>query len=204
MNIKIPPIPKMSPCTWIDSKEKFYYLQSEHPYLALYVHANPYPQNDPHSEYFTFRGGRPKFKDPASWHNIMHQTAGYACHHYYIYAKFLKPRKEIEPLLFELLKKYNDSCISRNTSLSTAVEYQRLLKKYDLDCNVDYIYLEEGFYPIDIDCLEKATSEKFPKDLQKLIAEPKSSAKKGKTSKPTWSFLNTVNFYLAVLGPNCD
>jgi len=204
MNIKIPEIPEMKPCSWMENqaysvKEKFYYITSEHPYLVLYAHANPYPKDDPHSEYYTFRGGKPKFKNPKDWYNIMHQTAGYACHHYYIYAKFLKPKKAIQPLLFELLEKYNDSCISRNPSLETAIGYQKLLKKYKLDCNYDYSYLEEGFYPIDIDYIDKVTSEKLPKDLQDLVQSP--SKEKG---KPVWSFLHRVNFYLAVLGPNCD
>jgi thiol-disulfide isomerase/thioredoxin len=202
MNIKIPPIPPMSPCTWMTSKEKFFYINSESPYLVLYTHANPYPQDDPHNEFYTFRGGKPNFVTPNQWYNIMHQTAGYACHHYYIYAKFLKPRKEMEPLLFQLLKKYNDSCIARNPNLETAKEYQNILKKYGLDANYDYTYLEEGFYPIDIDYIEKVTSERLPKDLQKLIKTPEK--KQNKKDRQNWSFLHQVNFYLAVLGPNCD
>jgi hypothetical protein len=190
----------------MDSKEEFYYLNTEYPYLVVYAHANPYPQDDPHCEFYTLRGGKPNFKDPKKWFNIMHQTAGYACHHYYIYARFLEPKKEIQPLLFELLKKYNDSCISRNPSLSVAIEYQKLLKKYKLDANYDYSFLEEGFYPIDIDCIDKVTSEKLPKDLQTLIKpiEKEKISKKTKDPSKAWSFLNRVNFYLAVLGPNCD
>jgi hypothetical protein len=87
-----------------------------------------------------------------------------------------------------------------------AIEYQKLLKKYKLDANYDYSFLEEGFYPIDIDCIDKVTSEKLPKDLQTLIKpiEKEKISKKTKDPSKAWSFLNRVNFYLAVLGPNCD
>lgn len=216
----------MTLCNWMDSKEKFHYLNTEYPYLVLYTHASPHAQEDPHGELYALKGGRPDFKDPEKWFNIMHQTAGYACHHYYIYAKFLEPKKEIQPLLFELLKKYNDSCISRNPSLSVAIEYENLLKKYNLSANYDYTYLEEGFYPIDLDFLSKVTSEKLPKDLQALVKPieeeedltlttkvkgksktpktPKTPKATKKARKKLWSFLNRVNFNLAVLGPNCD
>jgi hypothetical protein len=192
-------VPKMSPCSWMESKEKFYYLNDEKPYLVLYTNANPYPLQDEHNEYYLRTDSRPKFKEEKKWHNIMHQTAGYACHHYYIYARFLTPRKEILPLLDELLEDYNDSCINRMPDLKTATKYEKLLKKYGLSANFDYKFLEEGFYPIDIDFLDKVTTEKFPKDLQNLVVMPE----KGK-KKPSWNFLNYINFYLAVLGPNCD
>jgi hypothetical protein len=189
---------KLHPCTWMKEDEEFFHLGTDEPFLVLYTLANRKSLEDFHGEFSTGFVKRPAFKKPNEWVNIMHQTAGYACHSYYIHAKFLKPKNYIkEDLYNELLEKYNDSCISRIPRLKTAWEYETLLNKYDLTANESYQYLEEGFYPIDIECLKKVTNEKFPKDLQDLI-------KKSKEKQKLWSFLNYVHFGIAILGPNCD
>lgn len=178
-------------------KDPFFHFDSNDAFLVLYTMAHKSYLEDPHGE----RGGLekiPNFTNPKEWVSIMHQTAGYACHSYYLHARFLKPKRSIQEALFpELLKKYNDSCISRVPTLETAVGYQEILKKHGLSANRSYEFLEEGFYPIDIDYLKRVTSEKLPSDLQELVKKPKKKEK-------LWSFLNYVHFGLAILGPNCD
>jgi len=185
--------PKLVPCSWIKAKRWFYFDDGES-YLVLYSFADrtflsPVDSSAPTPP--------PRFQDPSSWVNIFHQTAGYACHHVHIYARFLKPRKKILPLLKDLREKYDESLLSNPVPLSAALEYQSLLSRYGLGANRDYIHLQEGFYPIDIDFLKKVTAEKFPSDLQELVA-------KKKKSRSRWSFLDRRTFGLAVLGPNCD
>jgi hypothetical protein len=197
MNKNIDHLPRtLHPCTWMKNN-KFSYFNSERPYLVLYTMAHKNWRADLHGENGDFES-MPNFKDKKNWVSIMHQTAGYACHSYYLHAQFIPPKLNIkEGLYYELLEKYNDSCISRTPPLKTAVEYENLLKKYNLTSNDSYHYLEEGFYPIDIDCLKKVTNQKFPEDLQNLIVKPREK-------KKLWSLLDYAQFGLAILGPNCD
>lgn len=197
-SITQPHIPrKLNQCTWIKEKDKFFFFDSEQPFLVLYAMANKSYRTDLHGESESFQK-MPAFVNPENWVSLMHQTAGYACHSYYIHAMFLAPTKKIrEGLYQDILEKYNDSCIGRIARLKTAVEYEKLLNKYDLSANESYEYLEEGFYPIDIDCIKKVTKDKIPNNLQELIQKPKKKEK-------LWSFLNYVHFGLAILGPNCD
>lgn len=188
---------RLSQCSWMKEEDKFFFFDSETPYLVLYAMAYQTPLTDVHGEDRNFEK-MPNFVEPKDWVSIMHQTAGYACHSYYLHTRFLKPKEVIKEELYqELLDNYNDSCISRIPRLKTAVEYESLLSKYNLSANESYEYLEEGFYPIDIDYLNKVTDETFPEDLQELV-------KKDQKEEKLWSFLNRVHFGLAILGPNCD
>jgi hypothetical protein len=198
MTLNKPHIPrKLIPCTWIKDKTKYFHFDSYEPYLVLYTMAHRNYLEDPHGETGSLTP-IPNFQEPKEWVSLMHQTAGYACHSYYIHAKFLKPKTNIKEQLYpELLEKYNDSCIARVAALKTVNEYESILNKYKLSANRSYEFLEEGFYPIDIDCLNNATSERLPKNLQLLV-------KVKKNDKKLWSMLNYVHFGLAILGPNCD
>jgi hypothetical protein len=189
---------ELRPCSWLKG-ENFFYIDAETPHLVLYTMANrANALDDPHGEASMF-SKMPNFIDPDPWVSIMHQTAGYACHSYYLHARFLKPKDFMHDLYRKLLAKFNDSCISRVPPLKTAVEYEKILNEHNLTANNSYEYLEEGFYPLDIECLKAVINEKFPKNLQDLVAKPKTKSKKA-----LWSFLNYVPFNLAILGPNCD
>jgi hypothetical protein len=197
MSAKEKPIipPKLIPCSWLKPQRWFHY-DDEQPYLVLYTfsdrQAPPLDKSRPMS-----RPPRPAFVDPSSWVDLFHQTAGFACHHLNIHARFLKPRKKILPLLEELSANYLESLLSPPVSFDDAQEYQNILARYGLSANRDYIYLQEGFYPIDIEFIKKVTAEEFPADLQDLIV-------KKKHPRNRWSFLERRTFGLAVLGPNCD
>lgn len=176
-------IPKLLPCTWL--KEDYFYFQGQKAYLVLTTSSDNSWQ------------APPVWTEPNKWVKLFHQTGGHACTHHQMYARFLKPKKEIEPLFDLLMELYNDSCLYSPPSLEVATGYETLLKEFGLSANSSYSELEEGFYPLDIDCLSKVTSEKFPKDLNKLVKAPEKGEKK-------FSFLNWRFFNLAILGPNCD
>lgn len=184
--------PRLTRCSWIKTG-RWHHIDDRESYLVLYTFAD--------RSYWYGRSSvpskPPRFHDPAKWINIFHQTAGYACHQVHLFARFLKPRRKIAPLLKELSEKYEDSLLSNVVPLSAAVEYNEILSKYGLGADRDYTLLQEGFYPIDIDFLKKVTAEKFPQDLQDLIVPAPKRLR-------DWSFLNRRDFGLAVLGPNCD
>lgn len=171
---------------------RFYHLRDDSKaYLVLYI---PIISDGEGGVWENKRETR--FREPGKWHYIFHQTAGFACHSHYLHARFLSPTPKVEKLMEELLKEYNDSCIS-GPRLSEAAKYNEILQKFGLSAEGVAFDLEEGFYPVDIECLSKVTREKFPKDLQNLIIPSK--------SKKLFSrFLDRRNFQLAILGPNCD
>jgi hypothetical protein len=184
--------PNLTRCSWIKSGRWFHIPDAE-PYLVLYTFADrSFPPG-----HFPTPSKPPRFREPTKWVNIFHQTAGYACHHLHLFARFLKPRRKVAPLLRTLASKYEDSLLSPVVPLTAAIEYNGLLASYGLGANHDYTLLQEAFYPIDIDFLGKVTAEKFPADLQELIV-PAPKHRRG------WSFLDRKTFGLAVLGPNCD
>lgn len=133
-----------------------------------------------------------QMQTPEDWHLICHQTGGYSCHHKYILAKFLEPKPEILEL-FKELQKYDESCIVEPPNLEVANIYQKTLQKYNLSAKWSYHLLEEGFYPVDLDCIQTITNQILPENIQDL-------AKKNKESK----FIFPTRFELAILGPNCD
>lgn len=187
-------VPNLHLASWLGGDIR--YISSQAFHLVLYVatevgHSHPSPPLTP----------PPRFKRPSDWKLLFHQTAGYACHHRYIYAKFLEPRTSIKKLGLELLSKYNDSLVAQPLSLPAANEYESLLGKYGLTAAHSYINLEEGFYPIDVECLSKVTKEKFAKDLRTELIKPMPKYRKRSISD---LFANWVNFELAILGPNCD
>jgi len=186
-------VPDLHLATWLEGEVRYISDQCFH--LVLYTNAHPSDQR-PWGPSAT-----PRFKTPSAWKSLFHQTAGYACHHKYLHARFLLPSPKIIKLGRELLRKYNGSLVSQPVSLKDANEYNSLLGKYDLNANRSYVNLEEGFYPIDIECLPKVTTEKFSKDLRTELLKPLPKYKSRKISE---IFANWVDFELAILGPNCD
>jgi hypothetical protein len=168
----------------------FYYINDDtKPYLVLFCKI---------SEDFPTLYDNNKLKNPEKWIKIFHQTAGYACHHHFMDALFLNPTKKGQALMDELVEKYNDSCIS-NPTLETANEYEAILKKFGFSANRTAFELEEGFYPIDIEFLNKLSLDKFPKNLQELCVPRDTTDKKALKRWIPWR-----HFELAILGPNCD
>lgn len=186
--------PDLHLASWLKGDIRYISDQSFH--LVLYAPAD-HPQTHPSEPIIP----QPKFKAPSKWKLIFHQTAGFACNHRYLHARFLQPRPSLAKLGKVLLEKYNDSLISQPVELSTANEYNNLLASFGLTANRSYTNLEEGFYPIDIECLPKVTSEKFSKNLRKQLLRPIPRHKKKSIAD---IFANWVNFELAILGPNCD
>jgi len=187
-------IPDLHLASWLKGDIRYISDQSFH--LVLYTPADHF-QSHPSEPIVPY----PKFKAPSKWKLLFHQTAGYACHHRYLHARFLQPTPAIAKLGKALLTKYNDSLISQPITLSAANEYNNLLGDFGLSANRSYTSLEEGFYPIDIECLPKVTPEKFSKDLRKQMLHPIPRYKKRSVAD---IFANWVNFEIAILGPNCD
>jgi hypothetical protein len=188
------PVPDLHLASWLEGEVR--YISNHAFHLVLYV---PADGGEPHPSYPS--PPSPNFKTPSKWKLLFHQTAGYACHHRYLHARFLEPLPKIKKLGEELLRKYNDSLISQPISLSTANEYNSLLAKYGLAADRSYVDLEEGFYPIDVECLPKVTGEKLQEDLRKQLIKPLPKSKKKSIAD---IFSNWVEFRLAILGPNCD
>jgi hypothetical protein len=185
--------PTLRPCTWM--KEKSYrYLPDNTPQLVLYTFAHTVETGD--SSHPLPAQTRPNFKTPKKWIDLFHQTAGYACHHVYLHARFLNPLPSIQKLMSRLASEYYESCLAAGSCrLSELVKYEKILHKYGLTANDTYRYLAEGFYPIDGSCLNKVTNERFPKDLQKLF-----------TPAPLrhWLDWSYQSFNIAILTENCD
>jgi hypothetical protein len=190
-------VPDLHLASWMDREVR--YIRDEHQFhLVLYVPCD--------FDRDSLVGGSsptpaPRFKSPSSWKLLFHQTAGYACHHRYLYAQFLSPKPAIKKLGKTLLNKYNDSLIAQPVSLTTANEYNALLSEFGLTANWSYTRLEEGFYPIDIECINKVSTQKFSKDLRSQFIKKMPAYKKRSIADV---FSDWVNFELAILGPNCD
>lgn len=134
----------------------------------------------------------PKWENPEEWIKLYHQTAGHLCNNVCMFAKFLKPRKAIIPLM-ELLSKEYDQCeIWPPATLKTANTYEGLIQSFRLTADRDHHLLQEAFYPIDLECLSQVTSEKFPKDLR-ILAKPETGFR-----------VLGPRFHLAILTENCD
>ena len=174
--------PKLVPCSWIKDKEVWYIKDGEDASLVLY------PKK--------LRKGE-KMVDKTRWVNLFHQTAGYACHHLYFQALFLDPKKEILPLMKILNEEWEESCISAPPCLQTAIKYEKVLSEYGLSANYSYSGLQEGFYPIDMECLSKVTTSVDPLKLEELIRRPR-------RKKPSMLDSLPHQWGLAILGQNCD
>lgn len=190
-------VPELHLAHWMEGEVRYIADQSFH--LALYVAASAglssYPSAPPTSS------PPPRFKTPSKWNHIFHQTAGYACHHQHLYARFLEPLPKIRELGSALLSRYNGSLISQPIPLDDANEYNNLLERFGLRANRSFVHLEEGFYPIDIECLGRATKEKFSDDLRKELIKPLPRYPKRTIHD---MLADWVDFGLVILGPNCD
>lgn len=192
-------VPDLHLASWLPGEVRYISDQSFH--LVLYVSQDCRSNNPDLIGPFASSSHSPQFKNPSEWKLLFHQTAGYLCRHRSIYARFLDPRPAVKKLGATLLSKYNDSLVSQPLSLSAANEYDDLLRSHGLTASNSYVQLEEGFYPIDLECLSKVAKEKMSKDLRSQFIEPMSKGKKKSISD---IFGNWVNFELAILGPNCD
>ena len=182
---------KLTPCSWLNPVRKsdtFYHLETSQPFLVLWTKAD-----------INNIWGDPVWKTPEDWTKIYHQTGGYACLHMNLWAKFLPPKPKTRSLMDELNSFYHESCICPPTSLANAIVYESFLNYYGLTANNSHHELQEGFYPIDIECLKKVTSEKLPNDLAELVRLPKSNTIKAKLAR-----LRAPWFSLAILTENCD
>jgi len=185
--------PELHECTWLD-KSKYHYLSGSLPQLVLYSFASSTPNDSPDHP-IPASWGTPKFQHPDQWVDLFHQTAGYACHHVFLHARFLEPGQRIKELMQRLSLDYYESCLSRYSDLKTVNAYEALLQKYGLTANLTYSHLAEGFYPIDGSCLGLVTEEKFPTNLQDMLESKEDSG---------WPGLAYYRFDLAILTENCD
>lgn len=177
------------PCEWLDpqsNEQTFYYADLIEPVLALWTPADINNVGLPKD---------PNWKKPKDWVKFYQQTAGYACMHMPVWARFLKPNPEIAGLMKTLADDWFECCIYPNASLETVNKYEKLLKKYGLTCNRSHPELQEGFYPIDIECLAMVTSERFPKDLKSLVSSNKNDR---------WASVWGPRYGLAIMTENCD
>lgn len=187
-------VPDLHLASWLEGGVRYISDQSFHLVLYAPAHTGECGSWDPSSP-------PPKFKTPSRWKPLLHQTAGYACHHRYMYARFLMPSLKIKKLGKMLLSKYSGSLLAQPVSLREANEYNNLLAEFGLSADRSFVRLEEGFYPIDIECLPKVTREKFSNDLRRQLVRPLPKYNKRKLSDV---LSNWVEFELAILGPNCD
>jgi hypothetical protein len=106
---------------------------------------------------------------------IYHQTSGLACNHIKLHAIVLKP-KPLVLAAMQLIERHwfesNMGCFG--TSLEEVLFYRMQLK--DLvhpraDCNVTYIDLVEGAYPIDLDMsvIRDLCDDDLPDNLDDLL-----------------------------------
>ena len=103
----------------------------------------------------------------------------------------------MKALMEEISKNYYESCLWAPASLHDAIEYETRLITNGLTANRTHHDLQEGFYPIDIECLKKVTSDNLPEDLADLVKPQK--GKKGR-----WARLWAPHMSLAILTENCD
>jgi len=129
------------------------------------------------------------------WLHVVHQTAGHSCHQHYMLGTILRPRKKVLAGMKHIddfwLDTDSGSCGS--PTLDEVNTYRIQLRSLlGVDCQRSYQQMEEGFYPIDLDTdtLEKLTSERFPKELDRLLVRP--------------APLPMVWWNIYILGNNCD
>jgi hypothetical protein len=137
------------------------------------------------------------FKPDRQWLPVRHQTAGYACNQRYMDATILTPKTPEK--LKTLTNEYLESCIAMwALTLDEAIAYrQRLNQLFGVDCNVTFMSLEEGIYPIDptSENLQQLCVDNLPDDLDDLIAWSNSWDK-------YFGCLGRWKVY--ILGENCD
>lgn len=155
--------------------------------LGLKCHFN---KDGVHESYF-------RFKNPAKWSLISHQTAGYACHQHHIIGRYLKPKDSVKSKMAELSAKWLDSCAGCfGLQLTEILEYRNDIgKMFGADCNHSFSDFEEGIAPIDIEYLDKLTDERLPRKLDDLLIFDNSMHK-------AMGSLNRWNLW--ILMENCD
>jgi hypothetical protein len=108
------------------------------------------------------------------WQKIVHQTAGYACHHRYIEGIILPVTPAVNDYMRLIESRYVETQISQPASLGAVVNYQaELVRTFGetVKCDSTHYLLEEAFYPIDAtpEALKTLTTAKLPSDLDDLI-----------------------------------
>jgi len=186
---------KLWPCSWLGPNTTFCYTGFTEPVLVLWAPADINEIKIQIGEGAEAKAPGPAWRHPKKWVKLYHQTAGYACLHMAMWARFLKPKPEISKLMESLAKDWYECCVYPSASLETINEYETLLGKYGLSCNRSHPNLQEGFYPIDIECLTKVTAERFPKNLKDLVIYDKNDK---------WAKLWGPRLGLAILTENCD
>jgi hypothetical protein len=183
-------VPPLVTCNWLHPEKVFHIDDSPRPedgfHLVIYVDWDlNYQAKD-----------RPKPKEPEKWVLLAHQTGGHACMQHTILAQFLKPNKTALALFQELGKAFNNSFIMAPPHWEKAVHYQTLLKKFGVSADRHYHELEEGFYPLDSECLPLLTKNR-PKTEDIFLRRPK-----GKRQS-LWDIFPR-SAHVAILGPNSD
>jgi hypothetical protein len=191
-------LPKFAPCNWLGPQGKnkpFVHIDrwtSARSYLVLWV---PADINQPAV------AGDPDWKNPEDWHKIYHQTAGTACLHMTFWAKFLRPRPHIQVLMDKIADTYDDCGFHSPVTLSRAAAYEALLQTEGLSANHTYSDLQEGFYPLDIECLSYATAQRI--SLSRLTNSLKWKERPLALDK-LWHSCLWTRFSLAILTENSD
>ncbi len=169
--------PPLLSATWVKERPTFYLQDEALPQLILYL---PPEENIP-------------LKHPEDWTHLFHQTAGYACNHLYLQTKFLPLNKSFLDFFETLTQDYLYSCIMSPPLFSDALAYQTRLQSVGLQANETYHLLQEGFYPVDLQCLPKLSAQTLPENLEDLRKDP-----------PQKTFQLRAPWGCAILGPNCD
>lgn len=138
-----------------------------------------------------------KFAKTRTWHRIVHQTAGLACHQKHLTGTIITPKTgEVAMGLSGIATEWYDSNVGiGGASLENILKYRESLLKIGLDCNYSYPDFEEGFYPIDPEYARQISAEPLPSNLDDLI-EWDSGLSRAIGSINRWG--------LWVLGPNSD
>lgn len=183
--------PDLEPCTWIGDGSEVKYLTGTTPQLVLHVLTGNWNSR------IAQKTPDICFRNSKRWVKLTHQTGGYACDSVDMYAMFLTPTAKIAKLMQKLNKDYYESCICEHPSFADAKAYVKLLSRFGLTANYCYGKLSEGYYPVDIDCLESMTTTKLPKDLQRLV-------RVGSDKSALSKLLSYTDFRVAILTENCD
>jgi len=119
--------------------------------------------------------------DPApgvAMRRVYHQTAGVGCHHVDMRAIVLRPKPLVLAGMQLIERHWRETNVGAfGTSLDEILYYRMQLKDLihpSADCNMSYLYLEEGAYPLDVDLgvLREICEDELPDNLDDYLAFP--------------------------------